>query len=148
MRSTSEGDWHHVGAQFAVPYVYKTLFTDSPIEFDDVCVTKQVTTAMHLDFDSDRPLHEYDKSSPKFKFVGKIGRFVPVKEMCGGGVLLREKDDKFYAVGGTKGYFWLEADVAEERWGDGTIDESYFTALVDDAKAAIAKYGDVEWFLS
>ena len=146
---TAEGEWKPTGAQFAVPYVYKTLFADIPITFDDLCITKQVTTAMYLDFDSDRPMHEYDKNSPQFKFIGKIGRFVPVKEGCGGGILLREKDDKFYAVGGTKGYFWLEADVAKERWDnqDDTIDDGYFAALVDDALNALRKYGNVSWFL-
>ena len=145
---TTKGDWTPVGAQFAEPYVYKTLFTDIPVGFDDVCVTKSVTTAMYLDYALDRPMYEYDKDAPTKKFIGRIGRFTPVKSGTGGNVLLREKDGKYYSVGGTKGYFWVEADSAKNRWGDGTIDESYFVKLVDDAKSAIGKFGDVEWFLS
>ena len=145
---TTKGDWTPVGAQFAEPYVYKTLFTDIPVSFDDVCVTKSVTTAMYLDYSLDRPMYEYDKDAQTKKFIGRIGRFTPVKTGTGGGVLLREKDGKYYSVGGTKGYFWVEADSAKSRWGDGTIDESYFVKLVDDAKSAIGKFGDVEWFLS
>lgn len=145
---TSKGEWTAVGAQFQVPYVFKTLFSDEPITFDDMCVTKSVTTSLHLDFVSDRPLHEYDSKHSTPKFIGRIGRFTPIKEHCGGGILLREKDGKYHAVGGTKGYFWLESEVARSRWNDGTIDESYFKAMVDDALAAIAKYGDPEWFLS
>ena len=144
----SDGTWAPVGAQFAVPYVYKTLFSGDPIEFDDVCVTKQVTTAMYLDYDADRPMYEFDKDTPNLKFIGKTGRFVPIKEMCGGGALLREKDGKYYAVTGTKGHLWLEAYAAKSRWKDGTIDESYFTKLVDEAKESLAKFGDVEWFLA
>lgn len=151
---TKDGDWTPVGAQFAVPYVYKTLFTKLKPGFDDICLTKSVTTGMYLDFDAERPMHEYDKEHPKLQFVGKTGRFVPIKPGNGGGVLLREKDGKFYAVGGTKGTFWLEADVAEQRWGKDdilgkdTIDVGYFNKMVDEALNKLGQFGDTEWFLS
>ena len=38
------------GKQFQQPYVFKTLFTMEPIEFDDLCETKTVTSALYLDF--------------------------------------------------------------------------------------------------
>lgn len=44
------GEWTATGAQFAVPYVYKTLFTKEPIEFEDLCETKSVKQgALYLD---------------------------------------------------------------------------------------------------
>ena len=43
------GKWTATGAQFAVPYVFKTLFSKEPIEFTDLCETKEVKTALYLD---------------------------------------------------------------------------------------------------
>ena len=31
------GEWTATGAQFAVPYVFKTLFSHEKIDFDDIC---------------------------------------------------------------------------------------------------------------
>ena len=47
--------WTVTGAQFAVPYVFKKLFSNEDIEFKDLCVTKSVTTAMYLDMNEDLP---------------------------------------------------------------------------------------------
>lgn len=49
------GEWTATGTQFAVPYVFKTLFTKEPIEFEDMCETKQVTSALYLDMNESLP---------------------------------------------------------------------------------------------
>lgn len=49
------GEWNTTGAQFAEPYVKKTLFTREPIEFKDLCQTKTVTTNMYLDMNEELP---------------------------------------------------------------------------------------------
>ncbi len=36
------GEWTATGTQFAVPYVFKKLFSREPIAFEDMCETKQV----------------------------------------------------------------------------------------------------------
>ena len=43
-----------------------------------------------------------------YRFVGKIGNFCPVKPGVGGGLLVREKNGKYYSAGGAKGYRWME----------------------------------------
>lgn len=43
------GEWTATGTQFAVPYVFKKLFTKEPIEFEDMCEAKEVKTALYLD---------------------------------------------------------------------------------------------------
>lgn len=131
------GQWTATGTQFQVPYVFKTLFTHEPIEFADVCETKSVTTAIYLDMDPDGE-HNY-------RFVGRVGAFTPVK--IGGGVLLRKAGEKFNSVTGTKGYHWLESSDAQHLDPE-LIDYDYYISMVDDAKDAIAKYGDVEWFVA
>ena len=50
-----DGKWDATGAQFAVPYVFKTLFSKEPIEFDDMCETKSVATALYLDINETLP---------------------------------------------------------------------------------------------
>lgn len=135
-------EWTATGTQFQVPYVFKTLFSKEPIEFKDMCETKTVSAGlMYLDFNEDLPEDEH-----KYQFVGKAGLFCPMKPGCGGGLLLREKDEKYYAVTGTKGYRWMEAEVVKEFHKEDDIDQSYYMALVDAAIETISKYGDFEIF--
>ena len=139
-----EEKWDAVGAQFQHPYVYKTLFSGEGVELNDLCETKQVSQgSIYMDF-------EWDKAAglPKdMHYVGRTGRFVPVEEDCGGAVLYRVKDDKNYAVAGTKGYFWLEAEMYKDRENEVQIDMSYFEKLADEAKKAINKFGSFEDFV-
>jgi len=81
-----------------------------------------------------------------YVFVGKVGLFAPVIKGKGGGVLLREKDGKYYAVSGTTGYRWLEAETIHDHLED-VVDISYFTALSDAAIEAINQYGDFDDFV-
>lgn len=135
--------WTAVGAQFQHPYVYKTLFTHEPLTFDDFCETKSVTQgAMYLNFQdisTDPPVRE------ELHHVGRTGSFVPVK--TGGGILWRIKDDKHYAVTGTKGYLWIEREMAANR-NDLDIDMDYFEKLKQEAFAAIDFYGSFENFVN
>lgn len=135
--------WEAVGAQFQHPYVFKSLFTKEPITFEDYCETKNVTSALYLDFNGvDAPMALEDP----MVFVGKAGSFVPVTER--GGVLLREKNGEFHAAAGTKGYRWMESEVAKSVGMDSQIDQSYFKNLVDEAVSNLGRFGDVEWFTS
>lgn len=135
--------WETVGAQFLHPYVKKTLFTNEPIEFGDYCESRSVTSALYLDFNGEEtPMFLEDP----MHFVGKSGLFVPVTS--GGGLLVREKEGKFHAASGSKGYRWLEAHIVEELELQDRIDKRYFQELVDAAVDNLSKHGDVEWFLS
>jgi len=49
------GHWTATGKQFAVPYVYKTLFTKEEILFEDLCETFQVTGSLYLDMNEGLP---------------------------------------------------------------------------------------------
>jgi len=135
--------WTAVGAQFQHPYVFKTLFTGEQLEFDDFCETKSVTQGvMYLNF-TDISIDPPVKS--ELVHVGRTGSFVPVKN---GGVLWRIKDDKHYAVTGTKGYLWIEREMARARGKDLDIDMDYFDRLKQEAFEAIDFYGPFEQFVS
>jgi len=137
--------WVAVGAQFQHPYVFKKLLNrQAPIEFEDMCETKQVTQgAMYLDF-----VHSKDKTDwESMSFIGRTGRFVPVKEGFGGGTLWRVKDGKSYAVAGTKGYLWAEANIIE-AYPTEAIDMRYFEDLADTAIKTIEKFGNFEEFIN
>lgn len=141
-----KGDkWTAVGAQFQHPYVFKTLFSKEPITFDDMCEVKSVTQGvMYLDFDEDSSL----RKTQEYQHVGRTGSFVPV--LNDGGVLWRIKEDKKYAVTGTKGYRWVERETARSREENGElkIDMSYFNKLVQAAEEAIEYYGPFARFVS
>lgn len=143
-----DGDWTATGAQFAVPYVFKKLFSRESIEFEDMCETKQVTSAIYLDMNEQMSTDEHD-----YKFVGKVGQFCPIKDGAGGGVLVREAKDKegnlkYDSVVGTKGYRWMESEMVKQLEKESDIDISYYNKLVDAAVDTISKYGDFEWFIS
>jgi len=138
-----EKQWTATGTQFAVPYVFKKLFSKEEIEFEDLCETKSVTSTLYLDMNETLPENEHC-----YKFIGKVGRFCPIISDRGGGTLLREKDGKYNAVTGTKGYRWLESEMVKSLNKQDDIDRSYYDRLVDEAVKTISKYGDFEWFVS
>lgn len=157
-------EWTATGAQFQIPYVFKTLFSKEPIEFEDLCETKSVSTALYLDM-NEKLMEESKKNGDidiphDYHFVGKVGQFCPIKPGFGGGVLLREADDgKFNAATGTKRtkkvnkedpdiYYWLESEVVKNLGMEDAIDISYYNSLVDDAIDTISEYGDFEQFVS
>lgn len=69
--------WTATGTQFAVPYVFKTLFSGEPIEFEDMCETKSVSKgALYLDKNEHLPdvsdlEKEFEKLEDKYK-KGKL----------------------------------------------------------------------------
>ena len=137
------GTWSATGAQFAQPYVYKTLFSKEAVEFKDMCETKSVSTSLHLDINEDLNDDEHN-----YRFVGKVGLFCPIKLGAGGGMLMREKEGEYHAASGTKGYRWLESETVQKLEREEDIDRSYYAAMVDAAVAKISKFGDFEWFVS
>jgi hypothetical protein len=139
---SKDGEWTSVGAQFSQPYVFKTLFSHEPIKFEDMCETKTVTSALYLDMNEEKG-EEHD-----YHFIGRVGSFCPIRKGCGGGLLLREKDGKYYAVTGSKGFRWLEAEMVQTLGKEGDIDREYYNQLVNEAIEDISKYGDFEWFIS
>lgn len=175
------GKWTATGAQFAVPYVFKTLFSKEPITFEDLCETKSVTGASNIYLDMNENLPDVSKEEAEldkllkkekkngvtedeqrrmadlpsiistghdYVFVGRVGRFCPIQSGKGGGILYREKEDKYYAVTGTTGYRWLEAELVHTLGRETDIDKGYFRALVDDAIKSIGEYGDPEAFIN
>lgn len=174
-----DGKWTATGTQFQVPYVFKTLFSGEPIEFNDMCETKSVTSSLYLDMNESLPdVSDVEKELAKaefqwkkkliseeqwqatcenlnpliavghdYKFIGKVGNFCPIVPGKGGGLLVREKDGKYYAATGSKGYRWLESELVRDT-NEEYIDRSYYNSLVDTAVETISQYGDFEWFIS
>lgn len=140
--------WTATGDQFKVPYVFKTLFSHEPVVMSDMAETKTVSTAMYLDFNEKLGEDEHD-----YRFVGRVGLFCPVKDGVGGGILLRQGDDKFSAVPDTKkksggAYRWMEEEMVRTLGLEDAIDRGYYDELVDKAIETISKYGDFERFAS
>lgn len=82
------------------------------------------------------------------QFIGRVGRFCPVIDGADGGILWRIQNNKKYAVNGTSGYRWLEAEYILKYGLKSKINMKYFANLVDKAAEAISKYGDLEWFIN
>lgn len=70
------GEWTATGKQFAVPYVYKTLFTHEDIVFDDLCETFAVQKGdLNLDMNENLPdVSEYEKELEKLETKYKKGQ--------------------------------------------------------------------------
>ena len=167
------GKWTATGTQFAIPYVFKSLFSKEPIIFSDMCETKSVTSSIYLDMNEALPnVISFEKEKEKllkkdpnnieqlkdittkiatghdYRYVGKVGLFCPIKAGCGGGLLVRENGDKYAAVTGTKDYRWLEAETVQNLHKENDIDKDYYRRLCDEAIATISQFGDFETFVS
>ena len=144
-----DGEWTATGTQFQVPYVFKALFSKEPIEFSDMCETKQVSTALYLDMNEGLPEEEHN-----YIFVGKVGQFCPMKEGTGGGLLMRQTENKHtgekgYAYAASaKGYRWMESEMVKSLGKENDIDRNFYEKLVNKAVDEISKHGDFEWFVS
>ena len=57
--------WTATGTQFQVPYVFKTLFSKEPIEFEDLCVTNSVSTSLYLDMNEPLPIMTEEEKAMK-----------------------------------------------------------------------------------
>lgn len=184
------GEWTATGTQFQVPYVFKKLFSKEPIEFEDMCETKSVTSALYLDMNEGLPdVSELEKELERivkrakefgvtmdlsgnsgdaeldplvkeiakghnYHFIGKVSQFCPIKPGCGGGILLRETENKktgekgYAAATGSKGFRWLESEMVRELGKENDIDRTYYNNLVDEAVKSLSSYGDFERFVA
>ena len=144
------GQWTATGTQFAVPYVFKTLFTKEEIVFEDLCETKSVSSCIYLNMDP--TISNEQVKVEDMRFIGKVGAFCPMREGYGGD-LLREMTDKntgekkYAYVTGSKGYYWLESDVVKTLGKEEYIDKTLYYEFVNDAVKTISKYGDFERFI-
>lgn len=135
-----ESGWHATGAQFAHPYVFKILFSHEEVNFDDYCETKQVLQGtIYLGDDGVEDVEQ-------MQFVGRVDKFVPVTE--GGRHVWRIKEDRMYAVTGTKDHMWIRAGVARRLYEEGTLklDMTYYDKLTRAAIKAISQFGDFNSF--
>ena len=82
-----------------------------------------------------------------YKFIGKVGRFTPVKPGTGGGVLCREQNGKYYAAANSTGYRWLESEMLGDDIFN-VVDDSFYIKMVNDRVDDISALGDFEWFVS
>lgn len=132
--------WEATGKYFAVPYVFKSLFTHEEITLDDMAeVISVIEGTLHL-VTNEGYQNEVDE------FIGRVGQFTPVTEK--GGKLYRVKNGKRYAATGTKGYLWLETNTVSDLHLEEIIDRSYYTSKCDDAVEVLRSFGDIEWFVN
>ncbi|MBO7453458.1 MAG: hypothetical protein J6U54_24255 [Clostridiales bacterium] len=77
-----------------------------------------------------------------YKFIGRVGSFMPVTR--GGGKLVRKTDDGYAFAAGTKDYRWLDTESVKalKDKGEDIIDISYYRQLVDDSYDNILQFGD------
>lgn len=140
----SDGTWTATGDRFSQPYLFKTIFSKEKIKLEDLCEVKNVTKGdIYLDFNENLPEDQHN-----YQFVGRVGEFCPVKPGCGGGILYRVNEDKYYAVTGTKGYRWKESEVIRQLDLADEIDISYYEKECEDAIKEINKVGDFVFLMS
>ena len=142
------GEWTATGTQFAVPYVFKTLFSKEALIFDDYCETKEVKAPYSIYLDKNEFL---ENGEHDYYYIGRVGQFTPVLEGKGGGLLVKTKGEKYDGVTGTVGYRWLESEEIRNmklEHPEEIVDKNYYISQVNKAVDAMSKYGDVEWFCS
>lgn len=175
----SDGKWTATGKQFAVPYVFKSLFSHEDITFDDIPIVFTSKGTLFLDMNEgyadvteyEKELNKVEKAwkdekitsnefnkkaeelEPKiaeghnYKFIGRVGEFVPVLDGEGGGLLLAQNDEgKYSAASGTKG--WRFKETVDVIGHEGVINYKYYDDLCDKAVETIEKFGSFDDFTS
>ncbi|MDY6073141.1 MAG: DUF5906 domain-containing protein [Eubacteriales bacterium] len=174
---TKDDEWTATGEQFAVPYVFKTLFSKENIELRDCFQTFTVTTALYLDMNESLPdtseyetemeRREYNLKNPdkaKKLYMENLsddelkkkideGHFYTFVGKVGEFCPVKEKGGLLMRKNGEKYSYATGAKgyrwkLAEDVKDLSEVDMSYFHKLLDDAKDAIHAFGDIEWFLS
>ena len=141
-------------------YVMKKLFTGEPWDISDLPQKKKARKgALYLDYNEDFPdisaelkeltklkkkpeeneerikaIESYVSKQHDYKFVGRVGQFVPIKPGCGGAELLCNRDGKYVAVAGTTGYRFKEYAYVIANHLEDEIDMSFYVKMCDDLK--------------
>lgn len=135
------------------------LYLDFNEDFPDITAEKKELAKLDKQFDkwmkdgsimtrSDEELKAHDKRSEalasyiskqhNYKFIGRVGQFVPVKPGCGGAELLCLRDDKYVAVAGTTGYRFKEYAYVVANHLEDEIDMSYYDNMCEELKNDIS----------
>ena len=108
---------------------------------------KQVKLNKDLEQYSDDDIREQISKGHNYVFIGRTGRFVPIKPGADGGTMLVYRKGKYDSVNGSKGYRWLEAEVVKELNKEDNIDISYFDAMIDKKIEAVNEFGSFDRFI-
>jgi len=126
------GTWEAIGAQFAEPYVYKSIFTKETIDALDFATTKQVKSTIYIGDE----------------FVGKVAQVYASKsgqELKR--IQVRNGEETLAYVTGTKGFNWR---LYSDWRGKEDVELSYYDGLVKDAVTDISKVSSspelTKWF--
>ena len=114
--------------------------------------SKRMTEPMPTECERVEELTDKIAKGHDYHFIGKVGQFCPIKPGCGGGILLREMENKktgekgYAAATGSKGFRWLESEMVKQLDKQGDIDRGYYNNMVDEAIKSLSVYGDFERF--
>lgn len=114
--------------------------------------SKRMTEPMPTECERVEELTDEIAKGHDYHFIGKVGQFCPIKPGCGGGILLRETENKktgekgYAAATGSKGFRWLESETVKQLDKQGDIDRGYYNNMVDEAVKSLSVYGDFERF--
>lgn len=114
--------------------------------------SKRMTEPMPTECERVEELTDEIAKGHDYHFIGKVGQFCPIKPGCGGGILLRETENKktgekgYAAATGSKGFRWLESEMVKQLDKQSDIDRGYYNNMVDEAVKSLSVYGDFERF--
>ena len=154
------------------PYVFKKLFSGEEWDVSDLPQRKKVQKgALYLDYNEEFPditaelkeltklkkkpeeneerikvLESYISKQHDYRFIGRVGQFVPIKPGCGGAELLCNRDGKYVAVSGTTGYRFKEYAYVVANHLEDEIDMSYYDKMCEELKNEISElpYQDMD----
>jgi hypothetical protein len=141
---TEEGEWEPKGDAFLNPYIFKTMFSGEAVTIDDMAqIINAEKGSLYLDFNEDLPEGEH-----RYRFVGAISSFIPIKPGHGGGELQVLRDDKYSYPAGCTGWRWLETEYFKIAYTDAVVDMRYYAKLIEDTREAMSEFGDVDRFIN
>ena len=173
-----DGHWDATGTQFAVPYVFKTLFSKEPIKFDDMVETKSVTSALYLDMNEHLPdvsfeekelakietkfkkgeidEAEYNTKKEELNLIIDTGHDYKFVGKVGAFCPIKSNCGGGLLVRENDGNYYSATGSKGFRWLESEmvrdnpeiIDDQYYKDLVNEAIDTISQYGDFEMFVT
>lgn len=96
---------------------------------------------------SNEELEQIIAEGHNYRFVGRVGRFYPIRKGRGGADLLVYRKEKYDSVAGAKGFLWMEAEMVQKLGKEADRDAEYYEKQIDEAVKEIKKLGSFDRFI-
>ena len=114
---------------------------------NDTHQTGKMKLNLNLSDMSNEDLEKEISAGHNYVFIGRVGRFYPVRAGAGGGWLMVYRNNKYDSVQGSSGFRWLEAEAVQALDKESDIDPRFHEKLISKRLGIFEQFGSYERFV-